>query len=146
MIIVPFAPGHYAAADWGTMTEGLGHMDRQRRERKLQAAKAGMAFTVFNEGELVCSAGLAVLWPGVAEAWALFTPLVKELTREMIRVLKRGLEELAGSLKLHRIQTAVQADFLQGRKFIQVLGFKEEGHMEKYGADGADYFRYVRLT
>ena len=92
------------------------------------------------------AAGLWLLWPGVAEAWVLFTPAVRELTRQVVKVIRKGLEDLTIGLKLHRIQAEVRAEFVPGQKLMRVLGFNQEGPpMRKYGPDGADYLRYVRI-
>ncbi len=37
-------------------------------------------------------------------------------------------------------------DFKIGMKFAELFGMKQEGLMEKYGLDGKNYFRYVRIN
>ena len=161
MIIVPFSSEHFHGIDWQELTEGswLAPLGEKRLNFMLQEAETSWAFTgieVAQESspcagprpvsQVVFAAGLWLLWPGVAEAWALFTPAVRELTWQVVKAIKKGLEDLTVGLKLHRIQAEVRAEFVPGQKLMRVLGFNQEGPpMRKYGPDGADYLRYVRI-
>ena len=148
MIIVPFSVEHFHGIDWQELTEGswLAPLGKKRLNFMLQEAGTSWAFTGLSQGRVVGAAGLWLLWPGVAEAWVLFTPAVRELTWQVVKAIKKGLEDLTVELKLHRIQTTVRTEFVPGQKLMRVLGFNQEGPpMRKYGPDGADYLRYVRI-
>ena len=161
MIIVPFSVEHFHGIDWQELTEGswLAPLGEKRLNFMLQEAGTSWAFTGLQVAQVsplgigrppvsqvVGAAGLWLLWPGVAEAWVLFTPAVRELTWQVVKVIRKGLEDLTIGLKLHRIQAEVRAEFVPGQKLMRVLGFNQEGPpMRKYGPDGADYLRYVRI-
>ena len=151
---------HFHGIDWQELTEGfwLAPLGKRRLNFMLQEAETSWAFTGIEvaqksspcadprpTSQVVFAAGLWLLWPGVAEAWALFTPAVRELTWQVVKVIRKGLEDLTTGLKLHRIQVSVRAGFVPGQKLVRLLGFSEEGRMEKFGTDGADYLRYVRI-
>jgi hypothetical protein len=46
---------------------------------------------------------------------------------------------------MHRLQTAVLLGYLQGYRFAEFLGMKEEGLMKKYDYMQQDYIRYARV-
>lgn len=146
MIVVPFSPEHYRGADWSRMTEGviLGTMEHRWLVWALKRTETSWGFTGLEEGRTVGSAGLFVPERGVGEAWALFTPLARQRGVKVLRLLHRGLAQMAVNLGLHRIQARVRADFDLGRRLIESLGFEEEAVMHGFGPDQADYLLYVR--
>jgi len=148
MEIMPFKPEHLNGLDWQSLTEGsmLGAMPEGWRRGALARAAAGWAFSGFEQGQWLGAAGLLPWWPGVAEAWLLLAPAGRKVPLAAVRALKKGLETLIQTMRVHRLQASVRADFGQARKMAEVLGFHEESRMAKYGPDGADYLRYVRLT
>src|SRR5665213_1701191 len=95
------------------------------------------ALTLMYDGRIIACFGYIQVLPGVAEVWLLpsiymgtcFIPLVKEVDGY--------LKSTAEIFKWHRIQTVTQ-DIEQHRKWMQVLGFVEEGVMKKY-LKGNDY-------
>ena len=87
------------------------------------------------------------MWPGVGEAYVLPSSMVKDhkiwFTKQIFKKLV-FVQERAG---LHRVQCSVDAtdqaamDWIEQKRF----GFKCEGRMKKYGADGHDHYRYARV-
>ena len=146
MIVVPFSPEHYREVDWSRMTEGviLGTMEHRWLVWALKRTETSWGFTGLEEGRTVGSAGLFVLEKGVGGAWVLFTPQARERGVKVLRLLRRGLENLAINLGLQRIQARVRADAEKARKLVEHLGFEEEAVMHGFGPDQADYLLYVR--
>jgi len=62
------------------------------------------------------------------------------------RVVKKTLDAIQANLKLHRIQCVVHADYTQSRKWVERLGFIEEGLLNRYGPDQASYYMYGRCS
>ena len=93
---------------------------------------------------VLAMAGIFPLWQGVGEAWSLFTP---EALQHGVAFHLRAVKVLKGFFDQGwwRIQTTVRADFETGILWLDRLGFKDEGLMEKYGPDGSDYIRYARV-
>jgi RimJ/RimL family protein N-acetyltransferase len=48
------------------------------------------------------------------------------------------------SMGLHRIQLTVRTTDKRAEKWAYAIGFKQEGVMHKYGADGVDYLMMAR--
>jgi RimJ/RimL family protein N-acetyltransferase len=95
--------------------------------------------------EPIASAGMKLLWDGVAEGWVLATSKVWNHPLVIARAIKKNFARLAMEHKIHRVQTAVRAEFGIGIKFAKWLGLENEGLMKRYGFDGADHYRFARL-
>jgi RimJ/RimL family protein N-acetyltransferase len=47
---------------------------------------------------------------------------------------------------LQRIQASVHANDKQAIRYVEWLGFENEGLMKKFGPDGSDYYRFARVA
>ena len=56
------------------------------------------------------------------------------------------LDHIQEDFHLHRLQASVRGQDKIANRFVKWLGFKEEGIMERYGPNKADYIRYARLV
>jgi RimJ/RimL family protein N-acetyltransferase len=116
--------------------------DWEERTREYQAK--GSAYTGIIGDQIMGCAGIFLLWPGMAEVWAVTTPLVTTHTMAFHRTISRGLDVVERTMRLHRIQVAIHVDHFVSQKWIRRLGFKAEGSMPGYGPDGATYMRFAR--
>ena len=104
----------------------------------------GQAFTAIDEeGRIVCSAGIFDIWKGVGEAWLLGSSVLNEKGMSLTRLLSKRFQIIIKTKKYQRIQCVVHNEWESSRKFVELLGFKNEGLMCKYGPDGLDYIRYA---
>ncbi len=107
-------------------------------------AEKGYTWSMVESGRVLAMAGVMPLWKGVGEAWSLMTPEALQhgtaLHLKAVKVLKSLFNQ-----GWWRIQTTVRADFGEGLRWAERLGFKDEGLMEKYGPDSKDYIRYARV-
>ena len=117
----------------------------QVKNRAYEYLTHGPAFTGICGGQLIGCAGLFILWPGVAEAWAVSTPLWPSKALSVHKAILTGLNELSATLGLWRIQTAVNEAHKVSYKWVEHLGFKYEGAMPGYGPDAATYLRFGRV-
>ena len=53
----------------------------------------GPAWTLFHGKEIVASAGLYILWPGVCEAWLMITPLIYKYPLLFCSRSQKGFQE-----------------------------------------------------
>lgn len=109
----------------------------------LPRQESGMAWTGLDDQGLIGCAGLDIQWPGVAEAWAMFSPRIEDNIFVIVKVIKKWIAELMEDRSLHRIQCHVREDHPQALRFVQVLGFKWEGTNIKFTQDGADCFEFA---
>tara|TARA_R110001592_G_C13031469_1_gene738439 strand:- start:718 stop:1149 length:432 start_codon:yes stop_codon:yes gene_type:complete len=103
------------------------------------------AWTGFYNGQPIVSGGIIELWHGVADIWLIIADDSNKHKFFLIKNIKKHLEKTIAKRKYVRVQTTVREDFLIGKRFAEVFGMKQEGLMEKYGLDGKNYFRYVRI-
>lgn len=103
----------------------------------------GVAITGLFNGEIGFCLGLFRLWRGVADVWAVTTPLVSRFPKAFHKAAKEHLAHHIQDLALHRVQTAVRVEHGVSRKWLRRLGFKEEGGMPGYGPDGETYVRFA---
>ncbi len=107
----------------------------------------GLAIAAREDGKCIGAWGLIPLWEGNSRAWALFSErILSKYPGAMIRRLKKDLDQYESAHpELNRIEATVSADHIKGHKFIQWLGFDEEGLMRRYAADGSDAYLYARI-
>lgn len=104
----------------------------------------GLAFTVLYHGTAIACGGIRPLWSGVAEAWILFGPEVKNHTIFIFKNTKQYISNLIKKHNLHRLQAYCRADFSEAINFLHHTGFRVEGKARKYNPDGTDaYFMSI---
>ena len=104
----------------------------------------GQAFTAIDEeGRLVCSAGIFDIWKGVGEAWLVGSKILNDRGIFLTRIISRRFKVIIKTQKYKRIQCVVHNKWKSSQKFVELLGFENEGLMRKYGPDGFDYLRYA---
>lgn len=104
-----------------------------------------LIYSLIDDGMVVGIFGLKKMWPGVGELWSVTSNLASKKPIAFHKACIELLNAHIDVLKLHRIQCSVRSDYLPGIKWIESLGFKEEGYMHKYGSNKLDYIRYARV-
>lgn len=135
--LVPFEPAHL-----DKIVGGCSVLFGSTKELAEAANIAGLAFTGMEHGEIVGSAGVMPLWPGVAESWVAIPILPLGVLREVCRLIRTRLPQLMAEKGLHRIQASIPLALPQASKFARIVGFTDEGSMPGFGADKSDYQRF----
>ena len=143
--IVPYISKHGRIILASQMNHVLMDKDAQFDGDAMQLEEKGLAYTCMINNEPIASAGMKIIWEGVAEGWVLATKKVWDHPLLVARAIKKNFARLAKINGINRVQTAVRADFQMGLKFAKWLGLQEEGLMKKYGFDGSDHYRYARI-
>ena len=97
----------------------------------------GPKCTFAADGKVIGVAGLTICWPEMAEAWCLFVENISDY-KMLPRLAKRTLRSWADEYNLVRIQAPLRADFMDGIRFAEWLGFECEGRLRKFHPDGCD--------
>ena len=105
----------------------------------------GPAWTGLMGEQVLGCCGICVFWRGVAGLWLVTGELVDSFPLAFHRAVKYGLQTAMAAMGLWRVQTEINAGHLVSRKWIQRLGFREEGDMPQYGPDQATYVRYAKV-
>jgi hypothetical protein len=103
----------------------------------------GQAYTITNGVPIACG-GILPLWAGVGEGWVVTSPLVEKYPVIFAKTVWRATVELIESMDLDRIQTVVDVEHTVSHKWVERMGFKNEGLMRKY-LGGRDFYRYALI-
>lgn len=143
MQIVPFEPPHLRAvapqcaqADFAAYVETLD---------MAALVQPGAAFTAKEGGAVLGCAGVVPLWPGVGQAWAIFSDGLLARPVTLTRSTERALDCIAAANDMRRIQATVRDGHASGARWLSFLGFELEGLLVNYGPGGSgDYWMYGR--
>lgn len=102
----------------------------------------GQSWTALVAARPICCGGLVEMWPGRAYAWT----VLSEDAAPHLLALTRGIRSLLDAAPFARVEMAVVADFKEGRRWAQLLGFVCEtpSPMRNYFPDGRDAYLYAR--
>jgi hypothetical protein len=144
MILVPYQPWHYESLLSDTSLYPV--LGRESVEMLAMAySMRGMSFSVKDNGKIVGAGGILELWPGVGEAWSVFSKRLKCKPFFLHRRASRILADMIKMRQYHRIQAVIDESDYYAVSWARRLGFRWESVMKKFGADGKDYAMYVRL-
>ena len=104
----------------------------------------GPAFTGANSDEIIACGGIIPLWKGVGEAWVVTSPLVEKYPFTFAKIIWRRLRALTDIMDLTRVQTTVDAGHEVSIKWLERMGFVNEGEMKRY-IGGRDFYRYALI-
>ena len=102
----------------------------------------GVAYSYFDGNRLIGCAGIAKITDNICEVWAVIDKDVKRYTREIYYYASALLEVARKSFV--RIQATIRTDYSLECHFMERLGYKREGILRKYMADG-DYYMYAKI-
>ena len=106
--------------------------------------EAGNCVSLLNDkNEPILCMGVVTLWPGCGEAWMLGSARMSEYPISIARAIKEVFEEYSQHKGFWRVQSNVRSDWPLAIRFIKFIGMKEEGLMQKFGPEGADYLRFA---
>jgi hypothetical protein len=109
-------------------------------------ARPGLAWTFRHGPRTIACGGVLPQWAGRALAWFLLGEIPRAGWFAIVRQGRRTLAE-AQARGFARIETTVQADYLEGHRFLKALGnFRPEGVMARYSPAGADHVLYALLA
>lgn len=105
-------------------------------------AQSGECYTVsVGETVLLCGGIAKGLW----ETGTLWAFVSADIGRHFLGI-HRATARLLTLAGLPRIEASVEVGFSPGCRWLELLGFEEEGRMRRYGPNGADHFRYARVV
>lgn len=87
--------------------------------------------------------GIIPVWRGVAIGWLLTACEIERFKLFFHKTIVKMLDRAIRELSLHRIDVSVLAEHKTSIKWLERLGFKNEGLMRKFDSMGNDYYRYA---
>lgn len=105
------------------------------------------AYTLVVGFEIIGCAGVIESWPGGGEAWAMLSSSVEKYPLFFHRAIKRGLDRIRATYRLHRIQLTVRVDLPHNyHRWVEILGFRFEGLQKMSDPDRNDHYRYALVS
>jgi hypothetical protein len=141
MKIIPFEIEHFDRMELMERT----WQRRQDRPMFARYPKLGPAYTLLTGDKPIICAGVAILGPGVGEAWALISKHLPDHPLSVYKGVKRVLEAIIDKQHLHRVQAVVKEDDQTSVRWIERLRFVREGILRQFGPDKTDYVIYGRI-
>lgn len=115
--------------------------------QNLRAAFAAGApmFSLLLDGKVIGIVGALFYFKNAAEAFGVYSDDISKCKVSFHKAVKKTINEFFVGRQLHRLQMVVRADYLEGQRWAEGLGFSAEGFMHKYGPTGLDYFMYGKV-
>jgi len=105
--------------------------------------KVTIALTICYDGRILGCMGFLEMWPGVCEVWVIPSKHIEHYGLIFARAVKKNLERLIETHRLHRVQvTAV--DDAKHKRWLEWLGFTCEGVMKNYSYQKQDFKMWSR--
>jgi len=98
----------------------------------------GYAYTMVCDEGIVACGGIIPLWKGVGEAWAITSELLNMYRLSFAKAARKLVDTAIKELELERIQAVVIEGHKDSIKWVEWIGFEEEGLMRRY-IDGRNY-------
>ena len=105
---------------------------------------AMVAYTGLMNNGIFAIGGVYQLWQGVAEAFFIMSAKAYDKPFTAAKYSRAMLDHIQEENQFNRLQASVNCNDEEAVRFINWLGFENEGIMKKYGLDGSDYYRYAR--
>jgi hypothetical protein len=145
---IDFQPEHGQEITSGSVAQEISHLNMSRQTWE-QIDRNGRGFTGMHNGEVRVCSGILPLWPG---RWALWCVVSSKVgPSQMLWIHRRALEwldrlQVSGPKEFCRIEATACIDHLQAMKWLEMLGFWEEGTLRCYDAAGNDHVQYARIS
>ena len=143
--IIPYEAEHGDAIIASGMNNKLMAVDASYTNHRLDISEPGLSFTLLKDETPIVAGRVIPMWQGVAEGWVLSSNKISDYKIKAAGSIKKRLDYICNNNNIQRLQTAVKAEFLTGVRFAEWLGLTKEGLMKKYGLDGSDYWRMVKI-
>lgn len=108
------------------------------QELALRAQDEGRGYTACLEGDPIGCAGVRVINPGVGEAWALFSPLIRTMPKTLFKAVRTGLDEIIAEEKLKKLVSIVDMEDKAALRFMAHLGFSPKRLIVERTLEAAD--------
>jgi RimJ/RimL family protein N-acetyltransferase len=130
---------------WEALTDGE-PFDAERAALALANLDGPKWALVTIAGEALAVAGLSYVRPEVWQEWLIASELAWSLEwRTITRHCKRAMDRMLET-EARRIQCVCLSEKKLARQWYHVLGFRHEGTLRAYGANGEDCEMYARIA
>ena len=143
--VVPYTAEHGRFILSCQMNHALMDKDARFEGDAMNLVQDHLSFTGLIGKKPIFAAGMKMIWGQVAEGWVIATSDMWKYPLGVAKAIKKDFARVAKENNIVRVQTSIRKDFVQGQRFAEWLGLKNEGLMRKFGFDGSDQYRYARI-
>ena len=137
--VLPFDPKHYEEID---QDETAGIMQSKEHAILIANACGENAYSIRIDGKIFLCGGVATLWPGRGEAWA----IIDKKSKPHFSAIHKASRKFFDECPVKRIEASIPVDFEKARRWIELLGFELEANSRRaYMPDGSDWALYARV-
>lgn len=104
------------------------------------------AFSVMDGETVLAILGGFPFVPGVIHWWSFLSKHIDRYPIEFHKTILKVLAWYEKNEKPRRMQFEVKADYVEGQRWAESLGFEREGLMRAWGPDGCDHYLYARIN
>lgn len=101
--------------------------------------------TIAGERKIIAIGGALTLWPGLAEVFSIRSKYVEKYPIAYYKFVRVFIDNAFETLKLHRLQCHITDGEEWGPRWMEKLGFVNEGFMKQYTTDRCDATRYAQV-
>lgn len=145
MIIVDFEKEHAEELYGGNLNDDKNRPAIMISQFVDKVVVKNLAFTGVLDGKIVASGGIYPMWNGVGEAWFIGSNSILNHPILITKTIKKYLKNLMDLNNFHRVQAFVREDWKEAKRWIEVVGMKQEGTAEKFCAHGINYNLYAKV-
>lgn len=117
---------------------------KANKDYPLMLEKMGLSFSAeLEDGKIIGSCGVGKLNPHVLYAWGYFSKDVLRYPKFIKKEFKGFLEKQFDFTNIIRVQAIVPVEHTKASRFIEWLGFAQEGLLRKYEIGGRDAYIYA---
>jgi hypothetical protein len=106
--------------------------------------RAAHGITLICDDKIIACGGIEKLWGNVGELWMVTSIHIEKHPKLLYNVCNDYIDLMSNVYD--RIQIHVRSDFAKAVKFAENLGFEREALLERYGANGENYYLYRFLV
>jgi len=140
--VIPYEDFHALEIKVRDMDEAK-RKSQEWRKWAMDNALQGPSYTIRDGNHILSCCGVRVLWPGVGEAWLIFSPEIEKHTLEATKIIRTYLAKIIADCELRRVQAFATVNSPKAARYLEVLGFQREGVLRKLGRDGSDHYCYA---
>ena len=107
--------------------------------------KEGPAYTIVIDDEIVFCGGVVKIGWNRGEAWTLMSSLFYKYPKTCFKICRNQLNDVIQKHGLKRVQALVDPSLYGGVRFMEHLGFQQEGLLRKYGPKNEDMWMMGRI-
>ena len=136
--VIDFEPEHLVGLDDAEGVLGGDALVIGRKHKSL-----GPCATLLVGDSVAACGGFHRVRPGIVDVWASISK--SYVGPSVFRTLRNMISYWMETYSFIRLQSCVKAEWIEGKRTMQFLGFQEEGVLRKFGPNGEDVRIFARI-